>query len=178
MKTSSSNRKTKKTLIAAVLIILLCVAWLVGTCLFLRENIFGYQEYIEGDNIEIITNRFTSFSEISQCYYQIIYWHNGFFAPDSYAIRAIVVIDQQESARLKDQYEWYVVQKDVVIEDNVYKDRYEMFFEEGPYEGIGMEAIGEWLHCKEFSSDTLGCFMGDVFFSEEGNCIYIHATRD
>lgn len=154
----NKGRIAKKKPIGVVILILIVM---VPICFFLRGKIFGKKDYIEGDDIEIITNRFTSFSNIIQCYYTIDIVSVGGIGPTRYNMKALVVIDEQESRYLKEQYDWEIAQ--ILIDDNLYK-------------GVEREIASDWLYSKEFCADTLGSnFVGEVYFSEKDNCIYILA---
>lgn len=132
----------------------------VAECLLLKEMAFGRREHIEDDNVEIITNRFKSFSNISRCFYKIDVLSGG-IGPTAYNMYALVIVDEEESKYLLNQYEWKIDQIPAVDEDL--------------YQGVGIEPVEEWLHSDIFESDTLGSYIGEVFFSAEKNCIYINA---
>lgn len=144
-------------------IVLVVLIVMVGLCFFLIGKISGKKDYVEGDHIEIITNRFSSFSNIIQCYYTIDIVSAGGIGPTRYNMKALVVIDEQESEHIKEQYDWKTAQ--IVVDEKLYK-------------GVGVGIVGEWLYCKEFCSDTLGGrFVGEVYFSEKDHCIYIIAAE-
>lgn len=146
----------------AMYVVFLVSIVMVLICFFLRGKIFGKKDYIEGKDIEILTNRFTSFSNIIRCYYTIDIVSAGGIGPTRYNMKAIAIIDEQESRYLKEQYNWEIAQ--IVVEENLYKE-------------VESEIVREWLYSKEFCSDTLGgSYIGEVYFSEKDNCIYIIAS--
>lgn len=155
----NSSREVKKNMYVIFFVFIVMAA--IGFFL-IRGKLFGKKDYIEGEDIEIISNRFTNISDIIRCYYAIDIVSAGGIGPTRYNMKALVIIDEQESGYLKEQYNWEIAQ--VVVEENLYK-------------GVEIGTVSEWLYCNEFCSDTLGSnFVGEVYFSAEENCIYIIAS--
>lgn len=150
-----TKRNMKKKYIVIILLIL-CVFVIV----FILYGIsHGKSRYVEGDNIEVITNRFTS---IIKCYYEVDIVSDGGIGPTRYNMKVLVNVSQEESARLKEKYIWKTVQ--ITVDENLYM-------------GIGSDPVSDWQYSKEFCSDTLGGhFVGEVYFSENANCIYLIAS--
>lgn len=152
--------RTKKGLfVVGVILALLIIA---AAVFWFRGMISGTQDHIEGKDTEIITNRFTSFSDITECYY-VIDVSSGGIGPTTYNMEALVIVDAQESEALSKQYEWKAAQADVDAK---------------LYEGVGIGTINDWQYSDKFSSDTLGGkFVGEVYFSAQNNAIYIKAAQ-
>lgn len=149
--------KRKLMIIASVILILGA-----GICLLMADKLYGKSSYVEGCDIEIITSRFESFSNIDRCFYKINIVSDGGIGPTRYDMKALVVIDELESERLKEKYNW--TWKKLVVDEDLYK-------------GVGIEGITVWMYSEEFEMDTLGGgFVGSVYFSEEDNCILIIAS--
>lgn len=142
-----------------IILIVLCVV-IVGLILYGISH--GKNRYVEGDNIEVITNRFTSFTSIIKCYYEIDIVSDGGIGPTRYNMKALVNVSPEESTRLKEKYIWETVQ--ITVDENLHM-------------GIGSDPVNDWQYSKEFCTDTLGGhFVGEVYFSENANCIYIIAS--
>lgn len=153
----NTGRKINKKLCIVFCVLIVIVV----LCFFLSGKLSGKKDYIEGEDIEIISNRFTNISDIIRCYYVIDIVSAGGIGPTRYNMKALVIIDEQESEYLKEQYSWKTVQIDV---------------DEFLYKGVEIGTVSEWLYCNEFCSDTLGgSFVGKVYFSAKDNCIYIIA---
>lgn len=151
------KKKVKmKMCIAGIIIIIF-----IGICYCTSGKLHGKSEHIEGDNIEVISSRFTNLSNILKCCYEIDIVSAGGIGPVRYNIRALIIIDEKETKRLKTEYNWIMT---------------EMIVDEKFYKSLEIEEINEWLYCKDFCSETLkNGFVGEVYFSEKGNCICIFA---
>lgn len=155
----SKRKGARKKLMCVVFLVIIVI---ISICFFLRGKLFGKKSYIEGNDIEIITNRFISLSNLVKCYYIIDIVSAGGIGPTRYNMKALVIIDENESKYLKEKYSWEVVQIDV---------------DETLYKGVEIGTVSEWWFCEEFCFNTLGSsFVGEVYFSEKNNCIYIIAS--
>lgn len=154
----STGKKTIKKRICIIVVIFMII---IGLCYYIAGNIYGENDYTEGNDIGVITRRFEGFTNIIKCYYKIDIASAGGMGPIRYNMEALVVIDENESKRLKEKYDWITEQ--AVADKKLYN-------------GMEIGIIDEWLYNKEFCSDTLGgSFVGEVYFSEKENCIYIIA---
>lgn len=146
----------KKKLIA------ICFFFILLIVLIFR-GLHGKSGYKEGTDINIITARFPDIPDISKCFYGIDIISAGGIGPTRYRITAMCLIDASAVERLEKQYNWE--DAEITINDKFYNQ-------------LEVSDSIIWYHNKEFSKMIMGGrFIGEVYFSIDGKCIYLEADE-
>lgn len=147
--------------------------FVAGVILFI---LFSKNERIKyGESVEFIQSRFPDFSEIESCCYKVKIIGNPFFdfiGPTNYHLTAVIIIDSEEMDMIVNQYEGE--KRNKYNEDEQIK----IAIEQRLIDNTRIDDETIWTFNQEFRMNVLGWrYVGEVYYLEEENVIYIDAEN-
>lgn len=128
-----------------------------------------------GENVETLQSLFPDFSGIESCQYKVKKIGNplfDFIGPSNYHVTAVITIDSDEMERIVNQYE--AEKRDIYSEDEQIK----IDIEKRLIDNTGIDNETVWTFNQEFRMSVLGWrYVGEVYFAEEENAVYIDAEN-
>ena len=149
------KRKIITTTIISIVVIISIITIITAISLFSEGN------KVSGTEIDVIASRFPAIKNIENCYYEAETRGTVGFGPTNYRLTAIVIVEEEEMEVLIQQYSGEQININTEMLDSV-----------------GLNGDIGWYFNQEFQEAVLGtAFMGEVYFSEEKNAIYLEVEN-
>lgn len=133
------------------------------------------EKIVYGDNIETIQSEFPNISGIESCRYRVEKIGSSFFdfiGPSNYHLTAVIIIDSDEMNMIVNQYEGE--KRNKFSEDEEIK----IAIEQRLIDNTSIDDKSLWTFNQEFRMRVLGWrYVGDVYYLERENAIYIDAEN-
>lgn len=143
---------------------------------FILSALYTKNERIKyGEDIEFIQSSFPDIPEIESCHYKVKKigsFFSDFIGPSNYHITAVIIIDSDEMDMIANQYvgekrHKYNEDEQITIE-----------IEHRLIDNTSIDDEMIWTYNQEFKTNTLGWrYVGEVYYLEEENAIYIDAEN-
>lgn len=151
------KRKIITTTIISIVVIISIITIITAISLFSEGN------KVSGTEIDVIASRFPAIKNIENCYYEAETIGTVGFGPTNYRLTAIVIVEEEEMEVLIQQYSGEQI--DININTEM-------------LDSVGLNGDIGWYFNQEFQEAVLGtAFIGEVYFSEEKNAIYLEVEN-
>lgn len=157
----------KKRIILFIIFAIVAIAFFL--CIKNKEIVFG-NDIVYGDDIEAIQSEFPEIPGIKNCHYKVERIGGPYFplGPTSYHLTAIIIINSEEMEKIANEYEGE--KRDQFNEGEQIK----IEIEHGLVEDTDINGETVWTFNQEFRMKVLGWrYVGEVYYSEEENAIYV-----